>query len=103
MNILRRQGDFCPLSRHRSCVPIDIVNEATRTLRAYDIDQVTPLTTEEGDRSINAIPKAEVNAPVQLVHLLVGEVVVSWLIDVQPGLDQVGIAQEGFQGEQTSI
>ena len=87
MDILRRQGYFCPLRGHRCCVPIDIVNEATRTLRAHDVDQVTSLTIEEGDRSINSIPKPEVNAPVQLVHLLIGEVVVSWLIDVQPWLD----------------
>ena len=95
MDVLRRQRSLCTLSSHLCSIPIDIIDEATRTLWTDKVNKVATLTIEEGDRSVDTIPETEVKAPVELIHLFVGQVVVRWFVDIDPWLDQACIAEEG--------
>ena len=100
--ILGGQGELDPLSTHLSDIPIKEVDEATSTLREYLVDKVTSLTIEEGNTCRDTLIKeTEVKAPVELIHLLIGQVIVSGLIDIDPWLNQVSIPEEGKQRLQT--
>ncbi len=97
-DVLGGQRELDPLSTHLSDVPIEVVDEATSTLREYLVDKVTTLTIEERDTCRDTLIKeTEVETPVELIHLLIGQVIVSRLIDIDPWLDEVSIPEEGKQ------
>ena len=101
-DVLRSQRELNPLGTHLSDIPIQLIDEAASTLRQYLVDEVTTLTIEEGDTCRDTlIEETEVEAPVELIHLLIGQVIVSRLININPRLNEVSIPEEGKEGLQT--
>ena len=93
LDVLRRQRELDTLSFHGGHIAVGL-EEAPSTLIVGDIYEVSTLTREETERYADAVlQKPEVEVPVQLIHLLIGEIVVSRLTDIERGRAEVTWAE----------